>query len=236
VIPIDASQETREMYVRNILATWAAASPEQLARGRAWYRTAHEVAAAIAGGNVRIGAGVIAALSAQKSWSENCRLAETACRTGLARGHVADALRKAARIIAGADPREVLPYESKTGHFFRCIADPDDREAVVIDRHAHDVAAGEVYGARERGLSAAGRYALLAECYREAAARLGELPSTVQAVTWVVHTERIAGTGTRGRRYAEVAENTPRGSAAHVVGAAPADRGTEGKSAVHLQV
>ncbi|MBK3564460.1 hypothetical protein JHN47_11960 [Streptomyces sp. MBT62] len=68
----------------------------------------------------------------------------------------------------------------------------------MIDRHAHDVAVGETYGNRDRGLSCASRYALLADCYREAAWRLGELPSTVQAVTWVAHTERIAGTGTRG--------------------------------------
>ncbi|QNP76166.1 hypothetical protein IAG44_39995 [Streptomyces roseirectus] len=84
--------------------------------------------------------------------------------------------------------------------FFRCIADPCDPDAVVIDRHAHDVAVGEIYGTRERGLGNARRYALLAHCYREAALRLGELPSTVQSVTWVVHTERIAGTGTRPPR------------------------------------
>ncbi|MET8983264.1 hypothetical protein ABZX85_47640 [Streptomyces sp. NPDC004539] len=68
---------------------------------------------------------------------------------------------------------------------------------MVIDRHAHDLAVGELHGSRDRGLGSARRYALLAHCYREAALRLGELPSTVQAVTWVVHTERIAGTGTR---------------------------------------
>ncbi|QZZ32504.1 hypothetical protein A7X85_03920 [Streptomyces sp. ST1015] len=72
----------------------------------------------------------------------------------------------------------------------------------MIDRHAHDVAVGELYGRRDRGLGAVRRYAMLAHCYREAALRLGELPSTVQAVTWVVHTERIAGTGTRPTREA----------------------------------
>ncbi|MFM9442564.1 hypothetical protein [Streptomyces acidiscabies] len=73
-------------------------------------------------------------------------------------------------------------------------------EAVVIDRHAHDIAVGELYGRRDRGLGSARRYVMLAHCYREAALRLGELPSTVQAVTWVVLTERIAGTGTRPPR------------------------------------
>ncbi|PRH79427.1 hypothetical protein C6N75_09895 [Streptomyces solincola] len=66
-----------------------------------------------------------------------------------------------------------------------------------MDRHAHDIAVGETYGSRDRGLSAKTRYAVVAHAYREAAMRLGELPSTVQAVTWVVRTEGIAGTATR---------------------------------------
>jgi hypothetical protein len=202
VIPLTTSGSTRERYVRNVLTVWESATPEQKQRGRTWYRTAHELAGVIAGGNPRTGAGVIAALSAQKSWTENCRLAQQACQTGLSGGHFPDALAKAAQIASGADPADVLPRERKTGHFFRCIADPADPDAIVIDRHAHDVAVGEVYGNRERGLSAGGRYGLLADCYREAARRLGELPSTVQAVTWVVHTDRIAGTGTRGRPVA----------------------------------
>lgn len=204
MIPVHASEETRQQYIDNILATWHAATAEQAEHGRTWYRTAHELACAMTPGNSRAGAGVIAALSANKSWPENCRLAGLACRSNLTGGHVPDALRKAASIAAGADPADVLPTNRKTGHFFRCIADPTDREAVAIDRHAHDVAVGETYGNRDRGLSSTRRYALLAQCYREAAARLGELPSTVQAVTWVVHTDRIAGTSTRrpGRRAA----------------------------------
>jgi hypothetical protein len=201
VIPVDASEVTRERYVRNITSVWHAATADQEHRGRTWYRTAHDLAALITGGDVRTGAGVIAALSANKPWSENCRLAREACSaSGLTSGHFRDALDKAARILAGADPESVLPMERKTGQFFRCIADPDDPDAVVVDRHAHDIAVGETYGSCHRGLSATRRYALLAQCYREAARRLGELPSVVQAVTWVVHTDRIAGTSTRGLR------------------------------------
>ncbi|GAA3838460.1 hypothetical protein GCM10022403_083690 [Streptomyces coacervatus] len=182
-----ASQETRERYVRNIIGVWHAATPAQEERGRTWYRAAHQLAALIANGDVRSGAGVLAALSANKSWAQNCQLAQRAMATGIPSGHVGDALNKASKIIAGADPLEVLPIERKTGMFFRCIADPEDPDAVVIDRHAHDIAVGETYGNRGRGLSNSRRYSLLADCYREAARRLGELPSTVQAVTWVVH-------------------------------------------------
>ncbi|MCT9080483.1 DUF7178 family protein [Streptomyces fulvoviolaceus] len=200
MISVKASEETRERYVRNIIATWRAASPEQIQRGRTWYCTAHDLASRITKGDARAGAGVLAALSANKSWSENCRLAHQAYETGVPSGHFRDALSKVAKIMAGEDPEGVLPMERKTGMFFRCIADPSDPDAVVIDRHAHDVAVGETYGQRDRGLGSTRRYALLAHCYREAARRLGELPSTVQSVTWVVHTERIAGSGTRGPR------------------------------------
>ncbi|MFG1667622.1 hypothetical protein [Streptomyces sp. Y7] len=198
MIPLNVSQLTREQFVRNIITAWHSATPEQRRRGRAWYRGAHELAAKMTDGNPRAGAGVLAALSANKSWSENVRLARQACEVGLTSGHFSDALKKAAQIIEGADPADVLPMERKTGHFFRLIANPADPDAVVIDRHAHDVAVGVTYGQRDRGLSSAGRYALLADCYHEAARRLGERPSTVQAVTWVAHTEGIAGTGTRG--------------------------------------
>lgn len=200
MISVCASEETREQYIRNIIAIWRAATPAQIERGRIWYRTAHDLASRITNGDARAGAGVLAALSANKSWSENCRLAHQAYESGVLSGHFRDALNKVSRIMAGEDPADVLPMERKTGMFFRCIADPSDPDAVVIDRHAHDVAVGETYGQRDRGLGSARRYALLAHCYREAARRLGELPSTVQSVTWVVHTDRVAGTGTRGPR------------------------------------
>ncbi|ASY36971.1 hypothetical protein CAC01_30485 (plasmid) [Streptomyces sp. CLI2509] len=69
---------------------------------------------------------------------------------------------KADCIMSGTHPSEVLPMHLKTGAFFLCIADPDHPDSVVIDRHAHDIAAGEVYGQRDRGLGAIGRYNALA--------------------------------------------------------------------------
>ncbi|MYT71194.1 hypothetical protein GTY60_16115 [Streptomyces sp. SID8367] len=61
---------------------------------------------------------------------------------------------------------------------------------MVIDRHAHDIAVQEIYGQRDRGLSTQSRYDVLADCYRAAAQEIGELPSIIQAVTWVAHIER----------------------------------------------
>lgn len=189
MIPTKADDEQHRRYVTNIIRKYESATPDQLKRGRDWYWGAHELAAMMAEGDVIRGAGVIAALSPQKAWPLNVTMAQRAFDAGRADGHVQDALRKVSKIMAGADPAEVLPMGLKTGMFYRLIVDPDDPDAIVIDRHAHDVAVGERYGIKDRGLHNKSRYATLAHAYREAARILEVAPSTVQAVTWLVQTE-----------------------------------------------
>ncbi|WP_238697609.1 hypothetical protein [Streptomyces sp. E2N166] len=190
MIPVKCTEKQRAAYTQAIIDQWNAATPDQVQRGRQWYLTAHKFAAEIAAGETEKGAGVLAALSANKSWSENCRLARKAFIEGKASGHVRDAITKADRIMSGTDPSEVLTMHIKTGFFYVCIADPEHTDAVVIDRHAHDIAVREIYGQRDRGLGAVGRYNLLVDCYRAAAQKIGKIPSKVQAVTWVAHIER----------------------------------------------
>lgn len=189
MIPTTASDVDHQRYVRNIIRVFESATADQEKRGREWYSTAHQIAEFMAEGDVKAGAGVIAALSPQKAWSLNMIMARRAFEAGRATGHVQDALTKVAKIMAGADPAEVLPMTLKTGNFYRTIVDPEDPDAVVVDRHAHDVAVGERYGNKDRGLHNKNRYATLAHAYREAARVLGALPSTVQSVTWLVQTE-----------------------------------------------
>lgn len=190
VIAATATRHYRRKYAANVVAAWHAASADQIERGRDWYPAAHRLGKELAGGDARMGAGVLAALSPQITWQHTVRLASDAFLRGYASGHFADACRKADRIMAGGDPGEILPADSKTWHFYRCIADPDDRASVVIDRHAHDIAVGRLYGNGNRGLDSKRRYATLAGAYLTAARRLGEIPSTVQAITWVAHIER----------------------------------------------
>lgn len=191
MIPIRTDGPTRERYISNIVDVWESATTDQWEHGVNWYFRAHEVARTLADGDVRTGAGLLAALSPQTSWWLNVELACEAFQTGDPRGHVGDALGKAAKILAGVDPETVLPMDRKTGHFYRCILNPQDPVAVCIDRHAHDIAVGERYGSRERGLSSKSRYTLLALCYWEAARRLDVRPSVVQAVTWVTWRDRV---------------------------------------------
>jgi hypothetical protein len=200
MIPIQADDEAREYYVRNIISVWSIATDEEVSDGREWYRTAHQTARMLADGDVRTGAGLLAALSPQTAWWLNVELACDAFEAGTARRHTRDSCSKANKILAGVDPVDVLPMERKTGQFYLCILNPGHPDAVCIDRHAYDIAVGIPLGEWNRGLSAKGRYQLIADCYREAARRLGELPMVVQATTWVVWRGSLAGVGTRGSR------------------------------------
>jgi hypothetical protein len=192
VIPLTPSPSTRRRYVRNILTVFESASADERAEGYAWYRVANGIASMIGDGDVRRGAGLLAALSPQTSWWLNVELASDAADHGFASGHFQDACRKARRILAGEDPEAVLPMRRKTGQFFLCIADPQHPTAVCVDRHAHDLMVGRPFGDASRGLTAHGRYAVVADCYRRAGARLGLTPATVQAVTWVAWRNRKA--------------------------------------------
>lgn len=201
MIPANPSETSRRRYRDNIIATYNRATEDQRLKGKQWYPVAHDLATMLADGDTRKGAGVIAALSANKSWTENTKIATRAFASGKATGHVKDAILKATRIMNGADPADVLPMSLKTGNFYRCILDPSDPDAVVIDRHAHDIALGRPLGNADRGLSSKGRYDALAGAYRAAAARLGILPSELQAITWTVQVESLRGLGTRGHNH-----------------------------------
>lgn len=183
MIPTTASPARMRAYVARILAAWEAAGPAGQAAGRAWYPRAFDLAAEIGHGDARLGAGLLAALSANCGWARNVDLARDAAR-GNVHGHTGPTLAKVRAILAGADPAEILPAGLKTGHFYRCILNPADPGAVTIDRHAHDIATGQRLGAANRGLSNVNRYATLAGAYLTAGARAGELASAMQAGTW----------------------------------------------------
>jgi hypothetical protein len=196
-LPTVPSDDIRAMAVRNILSVYDSADHETRARGAAWYGEANELAQEL-DSNVTRASGVIAALSANKSWRENCKLARAAY-AGDHIGHVANARDKALAILAGRAPEQVLPMARKTGNFYLCIARPDHDSAVCIDRHAHDIALGKAMGEANRGLNNVNRYAWLAEAYREVGRLLGVPPMVPQATAWLVWRMRL-GAG-RGRTY-----------------------------------
>lgn len=176
-----------ETMTGNILDVWGEATDAQMFEGRLWYHHAHTLACTVGNWNVRKGAGVIAALSPQKSWEINQRLALATLR-GTVSGHTGDSIRKTERIMAGEDPADVLPEGRKTWHFFHNILTPDDPRFVTIDRHAFRVASAEWGNGNPRITITA--YREMVRAYQHAAKILRVPPSTVQATTWLVAKER----------------------------------------------
>jgi hypothetical protein len=161
---------------------------------------------------VRRAAGVIAALSPRLAWRKNVEYANLAYMTynqmrreaplsgltdevrasifaGIIPTLNANA-RKAFRILEGESPEDVLRGPKVTA-FYWTIVDPTDPRAVVVDRHAVDIAYGRTMSDDERNKALSGkRYGEVATLYRRAAAiisrELGEFwsPAQVQATTW----------------------------------------------------
>lgn len=183
LLPLDASQEQRQELVDSILSVYDRASTAARSQGMSWYQTAHDLAGVVGGGDYDKGAGIIAALSANTGWGQNRKLA-LAISAGQEVGHFPKVLDKVKRIMAGEPVLMVLGNGQKTINFFLNIADPEACGAVTIDRHAHDIARGQVWGNTNRGLGVNTRYAILADAYRQAAQRRGVKPHEMQAVTW----------------------------------------------------
>ena len=170
--------------VANVLKVWHAASDADRAAGAEWYNDAHALACEISDANT--GAGVIAALSPQVSWPRNVTMALQVSRgetPTMTNGRNAT---KAARCMSGELWQDVLGG-SKVRSFAATIENPAHPTAVVIDRHAFDIAIGQASSDRDRGLilSRAGVHERFARVYVAAARILGVAPSVVQAATWI---------------------------------------------------
>lgn len=188
--------------VKRIIATYRAATDEQLAEGLNWYSDTHSLAVALSPGNPLMGAGVIAALSPRTPWERNKTLAIRAFADGVASGNMPAFCVKADRIMAGEDVPTVL-NGLKTIAFAQTIADPTHPTAVVVDRHAMSVAIGRASTDDDTAyLSRKGVYDLFADAYRTAAARVGVAPSVMQAVTWVVWRQTSIRTSAHVKREA----------------------------------
>lgn len=180
-----------EPNARHIVSVWMQATLTEVDAGLSWYRDAHAIAHAFSPTDVRKGAGVLAALSPMTPWDRNIMLAARAFEDGEASGTLFSSVAKANRILAGEDPLDVLGG-GKVRAFFMCIAEPDNDSSVCIDRHAFDVAVGQITNNNTRGaLSRVGVYDRFAESYKVAAkiieveTEFSVIPSQVQAVTWV---------------------------------------------------
>jgi hypothetical protein len=190
--------------VLNILRTYHRAEADELIAGLTWYRDALDHALRLVRkgrrnreipGKSPIGrramAGILAALSPQKTWAQNLRLMLRVVR-GDPGGQYSGQVRKALAILGGADPLGVL-RGPKERAFFECLAD-DATEAVTVDGHAYSVWAGKrVFTTRLRiGVRA---YRLIAADYRRAAGLCGLRPHQLQAITWLAYRRLVKSVG-----------------------------------------
>lgn len=153
-----------------------------------WYEEAHQLAN-IWWGNMDGVAynkitGVIAALSPQKSWNDNKKLAfNFIC--GIEKGHTKVMLDKARRILYEANSDEeildILNGE-KTKSFFLNITYPNLNTGVTVDRHAVAIALGKSLDNYSMTVK---QYNFFSRCYLMASIKVGRLPHEVQAITWV---------------------------------------------------
>ena len=180
-------------YTRNIVSAYLASSPADIADGVEWYARAHRLAVELDPNDVARAAGIIAALSPLQSWPTNvvnARKIYAGIFTGLGlKRNVA----KAVAIYNGAAPLDVLGGP-KVRAFYATILDPAISHAVVIDRHAIDIAFGAVQDdiarmAMVNITKARNGYEILAESYRAAAGIISAnnsviSPAELQAITW----------------------------------------------------
>ena len=203
---------------RHITRAYREASQAARAYGEKWYAEAHQLARELDPENVERGAAVIAVLSPRVNWDLNIRLARAAygmyAGVELGTPHplaapnvLARNLRgtlyangtKAMRMLAGEAPQAVVGGPKVTA-FWHSIMDPTTG-AVVVDRHALDVACGRVNDDTTRGLylGRKGNYERVAAMYRHAARILSKelgRPITaceIQAATWVAWREMKKG-------------------------------------------
>lgn len=183
--------------VDNILAVYNSATADELRAGMTWYNEAHNWCVKQANGRehlIRRNAGIVAALSPLTGWARNKRAAMSLIS---ARGRVkvvkgkpngiglGNNVLKAIAIYNGAHPLDVLGGD-KVRSFYSTILDPRGDFDPVIDRHAFDIAVGEVTDDKARSaLSRKGVYAEFASAYREAADIVGIGAAQMQAITWV---------------------------------------------------
>jgi hypothetical protein len=171
-------------YTANILTRWQTVTPAELTDGRAWYVKARNLAREISPGDLKRGAGIIAALSPRVHWSRNmvaARAVAEAFDTGLpfpeVRGILGRNVDKAWRIAQGEAPESVLGGP-KVNAFYRNIC--GDLDAVTVDTWASKVAHPDAPEAIRELM-----YQDITQAYQIAAITAGIAPAELQAALWI---------------------------------------------------
>ena len=177
---------------RNIVDAYHSASPASHAEGERWYTDAHGIAKQVSGmldsDDIRVGAGIIAALSPQMEWGDNVSEAVLFCSTGYSTKQTQANNDKAILIGSNQDPDDILGGEKVTA-FYHAMVNPTGQGKPVIDRHAIAIYYGKPV--TERQLNSVFRskkiMRRIQSAYIRAGRETGQHYNVVQATTWVQH-------------------------------------------------
>lgn len=186
-LTIHGREYSRTQLKNNILKVYKISGA-----GKGWYIESNELAVHLSSGNslsIAQCAGIIAALSPQKSWPTNKMLAYDFIEFGKRSGHMPVMIDKAEQITRTKDIQEIAGILNgpKITNFFYNILNPVGPEHVTIDRHALGVA---ICGTKRRRIDLImtdKQYKTIASAYKWTAEQLGILPLELQAMTWITY-------------------------------------------------
>lgn len=159
-------------------------APENLTEvGLNWYATARQIALEIGDGDLKLGAGLLAAISPQMPWERNVKLAAQTMLRDF-RGLTDDKIAKCRAILDGVDPWLVL-RGFKVRSFYANILGFENYVTVDTWMSQHYVP-GKPYPDTAARTNKAGRklYNKIASRIRREAKQAGVTPAQWQAIVW----------------------------------------------------
>lgn len=177
---------------RRATAEYRSATPEQVTRGRAWYREANAIALSHVseyGVTIEQASGIISALSPRMPWGFNVMLAERMLASGgtLDHGCLGRSLDQARRIYRGEHPLEVMRGQKTRAFYDAILTAGQGSGPAVIDVHAWSMLTGKRGGPPPT----IKQYRTAAEIMRRGADIVGENVHDFQAITWVTWRNRF---------------------------------------------
>jgi len=177
---------------QNIVEAYNRASADSLVEGQYWYTDANNIAMQVSKllgtEDIRVGAGILAALSPQTDWGDNVAEALKFTSLGYSTKQTSANNAKAKRISEGEDPDTVLGG-NKVVPFYHAIVEPYGNYLPVVDSHAQTIYYGKPVSKRDksRAFSSPKVMRRMQTSYKLASKKLGVHYNVVQAVTWVQH-------------------------------------------------
>lgn len=180
--------------VERLLSYYNIANEEEIDNGFNWYKDANEF---VIDHSLKYNikqfrvAGILSALSPQKSWEHNKQLTDSFLR-GSRKGHTKIQIDKAEQCLIAKKPSDIYRLLSKgqvkTSQFYLNILCPNMNFGVTVDRHAiaacmYDTNNLQEIDERMYRLTP-NHYNFFSNCYKQVSQQLSIRPHEAQAVIW----------------------------------------------------